>query len=494
LAIVEIHLRCETIGFVDMDHDGDHHEEPPFALSETNHSQTLFFEQTNASSLPSARDARATGFQDVLPRKTAMTSWHASSSPGLTESVMTETSSSCSDSSVALETLYASRMGISLSQSQSSLPSISSTTGITSHCLPNSASVLPVQGLAVELANEQNPETQFTGTFSQLMREIDAHDTPMRKSRMPVVPENESMESSSTGGTLISPPLALPARLPSSSRFLDRTRWLPTALSGKIAHSSALSEPLIDHDDPEEEPFLAVTPSQSEVERAERDIHSILNGDDTFGVSMDLPMQYSVESVLNVVANPDLLRMWCDPIQSLVVTSTSDRPTSSESDESLLTRENIREYEAQWIEATTTALELPPFGMGAIYRAGQAVLDTWGFAQYGKVVMFIERRRGQVGLTMGPFSGGVYATHHIRVCEYEGRIRITDRVRLSRTVEASSWSCMLFYGILDSFMLNSCLLPSLKAYMNQVSTSMARLRILIERIDSTRAVSIASSS
>ena len=477
-----------------MDHDGDHHEEPPFALSETNHSQILFLEHTNAYSLPSPRDTHASGFQDVLPRKAVVTSWHASSSPGLTESVMTETSSSCSDSSVALELLYASRMGTSSFQFQSSLPSISSITGITSHCLPDSASSAPAQGLQIDSANGQNAETQVTGTFSQLMREIDAHDTPLRKSRMPVVPENDPIELSSTGGTLISPPLALPSRLPSSNSFLERTRWLPSALSGKIAHSSALSEPLIDRDDPEEEPLVAATPSQSEVERADIGIQSILTGDDAFGVSMDLPMQYTVESVLNVVANPDLLWMWCDPIQSLVVTSTSDRPTSSESDESLSTRENIREYEAQWIEATTTALELPPFGMGAIYRAGQAVLDTWGFARYGKVIMFVERRRGQVGLTMGPFTGGVYATHHIRVCDYEGRIRITDRVRLSRNLEASSWSCMLFYGILDSFMLNSCLLPSLKAYMNQVSTSMARLRILIERTDSTRAISTASSS
>ena len=476
-----------------MDHDGDHHEEPPFALSETNHSQMFFVQDRNAYSSPSAGDARTSGFQSVLPGKAAMTPWHASS-PGLTESVMTETSSSCSDSSAALEILYASRMGTASSQFQSSLPSISSISdlGITSRFLPDKESSAPAQGTHTAL--HLNDAAQHMGTFSQLMREIDAHDIPLGKSRMPVVPENDPMELSSIGGTLISMPQALPVALSSSTSFLQRTHWMSTILSGKIAQSSALSEPLINHDVHGNDPILPVTPSQSELERARTSIHSILEGDDTFEVSMDLPMQYTVESVLNIVANPDLLRMWCDPIQSLVVTSSSNHLSSSEGDESLSRRENIREYEAQWIQATTVALELPPFGMGRIYKAGQVILDTLGYATYGKVTMFVERRRGHVGLTMGPFCGGMYATHHIRICESEGRIRMTDRVRLSRNMEGAPWSSMFISEILDNLMLHSCLLPSLKAYMTQVSTSMARLQVLIRRVDSSREPSIVSPS
>jgi hypothetical protein len=206
-----------------------------------------------------------------------------------------------------------------------------------------------------------------------------------------------------------------------------------------------MREPLLSCVLPEDKPLLPASPSEDKLERARASVLSTLEGDDSFGVSTELTRPCTVDKVLNIIANPELLWMWCDPIQSLVVTRTSDHPSSSESDAPHTRRENAREYEAQWIEATTTALEPPPYGMGIIHRAGQVILDALGFVSYGKITMFVERGRRQVGLKIGPFSGGIYATHHIRVFESSGKIRITDRVCLSRNVEATPWSWMVVW-------------------------------------------------
>jgi hypothetical protein len=181
---------------------------------------------------------------------------------------------------------------------------------------------------------------------------------------------------------------------------------------------------------------------------------------------------------MEVIGNPNLLKMWCDPIQTLLVTSSSDGTRNSSS--SVTTEGNRgREYEGEWIEATTTALESPPSNMGLIYSAGQSVLETIGFVTYGRITMFVERRRGQVGLTVGPFSGGIHAAHTISVFEEGGQIRIVDRVRLNKEEEEVSIARIFLCGMLDSC-FSSCLLPSIGGYLDQVTSSMARLRILVE--------------
>jgi len=467
-----------------MDHDGDNEEEPPFALSETVLSQVFCLERTDTHSSSSECHPQTSTFQQTspvqAPVKTGMTSWKTSSSTGLTESVMTETSSSGSDSSQVHEVLHASRMGAS-SSLLSSLPSITSSTATNSRCLQDSELSSPQHG-----AHSEHEQPENTNTFSQLMREIDADVIPLAKSRMPVVPENGPMEMSSSGGTLISSPKILPESEPVSNRTPTRIRWAPPGVTGPVSRSGGLSEPLLDHGVSEEEPNLVAPPSQAELERARTRIQAALDSDDSFGVTMDLPSRCTVENALDVVANPEFLWMWCDPIHSLVVTSTSDDPASSGSDHSLTTGQNARVYEGRWIEATTTALEAPPHGMRPVYRAGQTLLDALGFASYGKITMFVERGGGHVGLTIGPFSSGIYATHHIRIYESDGRARMSDRVRLSRNLEGASCVYVMLSGILDTCMLTSCVLPSTKAYMEQVSTSMARLRILVENVESSR--------
>ena len=64
--------------------------------------------------------------------------------------------------------------------------------------------------------------------------------------------------------------------------------------------------------------------------------------------------------------------------------------------------------------------------------------------------MFVERQRGQVGLTVGPFSGGMHAAHTISVFEEGGKIRVVDRVRLSKEEESLSLGSMLLCGIFET--------------------------------------------
>ena len=73
----------------------------------------------------------------------------------------------------------------------------------------------------------------------------------------------------------------------------------------------------------------------------------------------------------------------------------------------------------------------------------------------------------------------MHASHTITVAEVEGRVKIVDRVRLNKEEEGLSIASMFLCGMFDSC-LSSCLLPSLGGYLDQVTTSMARLRILVE--------------
>eukprot|EP00980_Cylindrotheca_fusiformis_P030896 scaffold25602_cov225-Cylindrotheca_fusiformis.AAC.1 len=93
--------------------------------------------------------------------------------------------------------------------------------------------------------------------------------------------------------------------------------------------------------------------------------------------------------------------------------------------------------------------------------------------------MFVERNRGKVSLTVGPFVGGIHASHTISVRQEGEHVRVVDRVRIDQREEDISLARSLFYGgALDSC-LSSCLLPKITDYMDQAKTSMARLQILV---------------
>lgn len=240
------------------------------------------------------------------------------------------------------------------------------------------------------------------------------------------------------------------------------------------------------------------------LERSSAKVQTKVESGDLFEVSLLLGenSQCTVDDVMEVISNTDLLSLWCDPIETLIVTSnssdSSSLPISVDDNETRRNTENsdfsrsgtffednerVREYEGEWIEATTSALESPSGSASFIFNAGQSILQSLGFASYGRITMFIERRRGHIGLTIGPFHGGIHASHTISVSEDAtasngGRIRIVDRVRL--TYDEEDVSLARIFGCTMGSCMSHCFLPSIVGYVDQVTTSMARLRILLE--------------
>jgi hypothetical protein len=234
------------------------------------------------------------------------------------------------------------------------------------------------------------------------------------------------------------------------------------------------------------------------LERAREKVQIRIDDDESFEVSVLLEGSSSctVDDVMDVISNADLLSLWCDPIETLIVISNSsdDSPmavnvntnaNAARMSPDRTDPESVREYEGEWIEATTSVLESPSTSLSFIFNAGQRLLESLGFASYGRITMFVERRRGRVGLTIGPFHGGIHASHTIHVSEdanNSGSIRIVDRVRLTRDEEVLPLIGFVGYGVVGSC-LSHCLLPSIVGYVDQVTTSMARLLLLLENND-----------
>jgi len=241
------------------------------------------------------------------------------------------------------------------------------------------------------------------------------------------------------------------------------------------------------------------------LERACASIQTKIESDDSFEISLFLEenAQCTVDDVVDVISNTDLLNLWCNPVETLIVTANSNEGSSlsmglNETGTSI-EREGLadstsqcqndnsrtREYEAEWIEATTSSLESPSSGASFIFSAGQTVLQSLGCTSYGKITMFIERRQGRIGLTVGPFNGGIYATHSITVSSEDpisnsGRIRIVDHVRLTHDNEEEIFFLSRIFGCAMGSCISHFFLPSIAGYVDQVTMSMARLRILLE--------------
>jgi hypothetical protein len=101
--------------------------------------------------------------------------------------------------------------------------------------------------------------------------------------------------------------------------------------------------------------------------------------------------------------------------------------------------------------------------------------------------MFVERRRGKVGLTMGPFSGDLTAFHTLTTEVQQdggGFVKITDRVRVSKEMGEYHSSVVCCCGLCS--VMQRCFLPSkLDGHMDQSIASMTRLRVMIEHGESS---------
>jgi hypothetical protein len=216
-------------------------------------------------------------------------------------------------------------------------------------------------------------------------------------------------------------------------------------------------------------------------------------GDRAFRVSIEVSAPGGVSQVLHVLSQPHVLAQWCDPVESLVVVRTSGSNSSSlsgsdnttlpsRSTNNIITAQ-LRAPADEWIEATTCAPLVVPRTTSCIVRAHSALATLLGFPTYGKVHMFVERTRGRVGITLGPFPGNVQVVHQLVVEEEQlplvGRWRIVNQVRLQPYGTTSDIGTSSYCGVWD--VLERCFLPTVDDYMDQVLSSMARLRFLIEQ-------------
>ena len=214
-------------------------------------------------------------------------------------------------------------------------------------------------------------------------------------------------------------------------------------------------------------------------------VHTTQLAEDSFSVSTHIAPPCSVQEVVDVLANPDLLRLWCAPVKNAIITSEGLGRSGSSSPEG--SADGGREYDGEWVEITTPQLVSPSSSCSAcLYSGLTAAKAALGFQTEGHVKMFVERSRGQVGLSIGPFMGGMVADHTITVGDNcammdissglaasNGGIVITDTVRVRKDEDLAAaeggYSCGLF-GVLERYAL-----PSISGYMTQAALSLENL-------------------
>lgn len=225
-------------------------------------------------------------------------------------------------------------------------------------------------------------------------------------------------------------------------------------------------------------------------------VHTTQLSEDSFSVSTHIAPPCSVQEVVDVLANPDLLRLWCAPVKNAIITSEGLGHSGSSSREG--SADGGREYDGEWVEITTPQLVSPSSSCSAcLYSGLTAAKAALGFQTEGHVKMFVERSRGQVGLSIGPFMGGMVADHTITVgdncammdissglaggenasspssTQSNGGIMITDTVRVRKDEDLAAaeggYSCGLF-GVLERYAL-----PSISGYMTQAALSLENL-------------------
>jgi hypothetical protein len=241
-----------------------------------------------------------------------------------------------------------------------------------------------------------------------------------------------------------------------------------------------------------------------------------------------------IRDAIDILANIELLHLWFEPIPAVFDACTKDgsgsinnnnnlrsssSPRSSpanslnSSNDSSNNYNNVRQYDGEWIEISSSLLALPSDArVSSCLRATRVGLRKLiGFPARVRSMMFVERSAGRVGLTLGPYPDrlfhGTMAHHtfHVSVVsdeEYGGgmgrqKIVISDEVRLQREGDEVGFNgkrngycyCALFrvlFALLE-WITVLWYQPDLASYMAQTISSMEKLRTLIERGGETAA-------
>lgn len=218
---------------------------------------------------------------------------------------------------------------------------------------------------------------------------------------------------------------------------------------------------------------------------------AFVTGDDQFQVSIHITSSQkhpiNIPSVVDLLSNPHLLHLWCDPIVSevIIVKTSNDGSTTNEFRRQHQNRDPNRVQEGEWMEATTHRPLLLPPGYGR--NCTQSLRNALGWnTDLATVVIFVERLLSRVHISISKFPGNVEITHVFEISVLPndiGKLRIQNSVRVKTMYDdedISSCCC----GIFD--MVGQCFFqPTIQEYMDQTLGSMARLRFLIEHGEST---------
>lgn len=217
-------------------------------------------------------------------------------------------------------------------------------------------------------------------------------------------------------------------------------------------------------------------------------------GNRSFRVTIDVSAR-RVSDIMNVLGNPGVLPLWFDPVMSgerLVITKSSEGARTEwiwreAADTNNLENNTIeREYEGEWVEATLLAPLKEPTSQNVniasrLHQTCRLISSAVGCPTYGRISMFVERQKGNLSLVVGSFVGGIEIHHNIHLealSTVDNRVRIIDAVRLRLDEDSERIKSNAFCDV--SSVLQRCYVPNICDYMDQVLTSMARLRFLVE--------------
>ena len=255
--------------------------------------------------------------------------------------------------------------------------------------------------------------------------------------------------------------------------------------------------------------------------QAKSHVETTLLSQDSFEVSMIMNEHCTMEDVMRILGHPDVtLTSWFEPVQELVVTSRTSTSSSSSSSRhsrhssssSSSSSSSKREYDGEWINAVTPAGTLipPKSSSNCLHRTKDAIVNMFGFSasSCGTLNMFVDKHLGQLSFVVGPFPGDIYASHTITVVNVqEGsasgsgncrNMQVVDRVLLRQggegflpDVSGSNSSGFVSGLVAASGPLGRCFLPSLSSYVEQTTSSMARLWVLVNHGETTTSTTTA---
>jgi len=217
---------------------------------------------------------------------------------------------------------------------------------------------------------------------------------------------------------------------------------------------------------------------------------------------------------MDVISNPDLLRVWCESIDALVVTDHKGGspktslyaeeeeiryqepdleqydddmivPPASEAPKAAQRCQPREQYDGEWIQASTSEIIPPPSHTNIVDECVRKTRNILGFSHYGSVSMFIERNLSQVGFTVGPFKGGITLSHKIMVRGIDSGygVMIIDEVKLLKGDSEYDDGEDMFCSCLQPWkeLIAEWSTPGIDGYVNQARTSLINLVYLIER-------------